>query len=185
MSGSDSEHSSLQGALLLAAPSLLDPNFARSVIFMAAHTEGDGAFGYILNRPTTQRVSDLLPDRDLGVLGDVDVFIGGPVATDKLAFAALNWDRKRRELHCETHLSVGDATDALTAGRLVRGFVGYAGWAEGQLEKEVKHRSWITTSATRKVLTCEEPSSLWHAVLGDMGPLFELMSRMPDEVSLN
>lgn len=152
---------------------------------MAAHTEADGAFGYILNRPTTQRVSDLLPDKDLGTLGDVDVFIGGPVATDKLAFAALSWDPHLRELHCETHLSVGDAVEALERGRMVRGFVGYSGWAEGQLETELEHRSWITTAATRRVLTCKEPAQLWQSVLGGMGPLFELMSRIPDDVSLN
>jgi putative transcriptional regulator len=185
MSGSASDTTSLQGALLLASPSLLDPNFSRSVIFMAAHTEQEGAFGYILNRPTTQRVSDLLPDKDLGELGGVDVFIGGPVATDKLAFAALTWDTSLRELHCETHLSVGDAIHALKEGVHVRGFVGYSGWSEGQLENELQHRSWITTPPTQNVLSCNEPGSLWRSILGDMGPLFELMSRMPDDVSLN
>lgn len=185
MPESDSPTHSLQGALLLAAPSLNDPNFSKSVIFMAAHTEEDGAFGYILNRPTTQRVADLLPDKDLGALGDVDVFIGGPVATDKLAFAALRWDAHLRSLNCETHLSVGAALEALNTGHLVRGFVGYSGWTEGQLENEIKHRSWITTSPTHSVITCDEPAELWRTVLGDMGPIFELMSRVPDDVSLN
>ena len=55
------DSSSLTGRLLLAVPSMRDPNFARAVIFMAAHTEMEGAFGYVLNRPLEQRVADLLP----------------------------------------------------------------------------------------------------------------------------
>jgi hypothetical protein len=109
---------SLSGQLLLASPALHDPNFARSVVFMAAHNAKDGAFGYILNRPLEQRVADLLPDQDLGSLGEVPVFMGGPVATDKLAFAALHWNKRRRTLRCQTHLSVADALHALSWGMM-------------------------------------------------------------------
>ncbi len=46
------------GSLLLASPAMRDPNFSRTVIFMAAHSMQDGAFGYVLNRPLDQRVAD-------------------------------------------------------------------------------------------------------------------------------
>ncbi|MCX6858289.1 MAG: YqgE/AlgH family protein, partial [Verrucomicrobia bacterium] len=97
------------GSLLLAAPSMRDPNFSRTVIFMAAYSAEDGAFGYVLNRPLEQCVSDLLPDELLGGLADVPIFVGGPVATDKLAFASLHWNRQKSTLRCRTHLSVSDA----------------------------------------------------------------------------
>lgn len=72
------ENSPLAGHLLLAIPSLRDPNFSRSVVFMAAHSAEEGAFGYVLNRPLGQRVADLLPDQELGALGQIPVFVGGP-----------------------------------------------------------------------------------------------------------
>lgn len=177
--------SSLSGTLLLASPALRDPNFARSVVFMAAHNAKDGAFGYILNRPLEQRVADLLPDQSLGALGDVPVFMGGPVATDKLAFAALQWNRKRHTLRCQTHLSVADALHALSLGHDVRGFVGYSGWSGGQLETELEHRSWIPTTAKPVVLTVKAPTQMWGAILAEMGPVYKVMAKTPEDVGLN
>ncbi len=179
------ETPSLSGSLLLAAPTLRDPNFSRSVIFMAAHDTDEGAFGYILNRPLAKHVIDLLPGHDLGALGQVPVFLGGPVATDKLAFAALRWNSKRNALKCITHLSVQDALHELSMGRDVRGFVGYSGWSGGQLEVELKRSSWIISPAKQVVLTSPQPAQLWTALLTQMGPLYQLMSGMPDDVSLN
>lgn len=176
---------SLSGNLLLASPALRDPNFSRSVVFMAAHNAKDGAFGYILNRPLEQRVADLLPDQDLGALGEVPVFMGGPVATDKLAFAALEWNKRRRTLRCQTHLSVADALHALSLGHEVRGFVGYSGWSGGQLESELELRSWITTHAKPLVLTLEQPTQMWGAILADMGPVYKMIAGMPEDVGLN
>lgn len=176
----------LGGSLLLAAPTLRDPNFARSVIFMAAHNPGDGAFGYILNRPLDKNVTDLLPDQELGGLGGVPVFLGGPVSTDKLAFASLHWSNRKRSLTCMTHLSVQDALHELSMGHDVRGFVGYSGWASGQIENELKRHSWIVSPPKRVILTGrDDPAALWGAILTEMGPVYQLMSRMPDDVSLN
>lgn len=185
---SDKNHGpspSLSGNLLLASPTLRDPSFARSVVLMTVHNAQDGALGYILNRPLEQRVADLLPDQDLGALGEVPVFMGGPVATDKLAFAALHWNKRRRTLRCQTHLSVADALHALNLGRDVRGFVGYSGWSSGQLEHELKRHSWITTSARPLVLTVETPGQMWGAILEDMGPVYKVMAGTPEEVGLN
>lgn len=176
---------SLTGSLLLAVPSMRDPNFSRAVVFMAAHTSKEGAFGYVLNRPLDQRVSDLLPDQSLGALGQVRVYVGGPVATDKLAFASLHWNRKEGTLRCQTHLSVSDALHELSMGHDVRGFVGYSGWSGGQLESELEVRSWITTTARPLVLTVEKPTQMWSAILKDMGPVYQVMAGMPEDVSLN
>ena len=176
---------SLSGNLLLASPAMRDPNFSRSVVLMAAHDAKDGAFGYILNRPLEQRVADLLPDQDLGALGDVPVFMGGPVSTDKLAFAALHWNKQRRTLRCKTHLSVADALHALSLGHDVRGFVGCSGWSGGQLENEIEHRSWITTQARSVVLTVDKPAHLWRVILEELGPVYKVMAGTPENVNLN
>jgi len=173
------------GSLLLAAPSMRDPNFSRTVIFMAAHTPEDGAFGYILNRPLEQSVAELLPDQNLGSLGNLPVFMGGPVDSDKLAFTSLHWNRRKNTLRCQTHLSVTDAQHELSLGHDVRGFVGYSGWSEGQLEEEVKHRSWIITPAQKTILTAEPQAALWSSVLEQMGPVYQLLAHAPLKVELN
>lgn len=175
----------LTGNLLLAVPSMRDPNFSRAVIFMAAHTPKEGAFGYVLNRPLDQRVADLLPDQSLGALGQVPVFIGGPVATDKLAFASLHWNRKEGTLRCQTHLSVTDAQHELSMGHDVRGFVGYSGWAEGQIEEEIKRRSWIVTPSSRSILTTKPITKMWTTVLEEMGPVYQLIAHTPEKLGLN
>ncbi len=179
------ENSPLAGNLLLAVPSLRDPNFSRTVVFMAAHSADEGAFGYVLNRPLGQRVADLLPDQELGALGQIPVFIGGPVATDKLAFASLHWNRKRGTLRCQTHLSVHDAMHELSMGHVVRGFVGYSGWGKGQLEEEIKSRSWIISPPQRIVLNAKAHEKLWMSVLNEMGPVYRLIGNTPEKVELN
>lgn len=179
------EATNLTGSLLLAVPSMKDPNFHRTVVLVAAHTGEDGAFGYVLNRPLDQRVADLLPDQELGALGDVPVFMGGPVATDKLAFASLHWNKRKSTLRCQTHLSLADAMHELSMGHEVRGFVGYSGWSGGQIESELKRKSWFISPAHKAILTMEKPAALWGAVLGKMGPLFELMAATPERVELN
>src|ERR1041385_3082138 len=82
---------SLAGSLLVAHPSMLDPNFRRAVLFISAHTASDGALGVILNRPLEKRVSEVVSEAPLNALDQVPVFFGGPVGRDRLIFASLEW----------------------------------------------------------------------------------------------
>jgi putative transcriptional regulator len=177
--------SNLKGTLLLAAPLLKDPNFSRTVLYLVGHTKTEGAFGYILNRPLEKQVSDLLSNIEMTQLAEVPVYLGGPVSTDKLSFASLEWSNKHNTLRCKTHLAVEDALEELEQGHDVRAFVGYSGWSEGQLEKELKHHSWIITPPHAVVLNNEDPANLWSDILIDMGPKYELMSQMPEKPELN
>ena len=176
---------SLTGHLLLAVPSLKEPPFARSVIYLAAHSVKEGAFGYILNRPLKQNIGDLMEDSKLGPLAKAPVFVGGPVAADKLAFASMRWSKARQRLKIQTHLSVENAQHEMSMGRAVCGFVGYSGWGRGQLENELKRRSWIISTAGRQVLAGRHPEDMWRDVLNEMGPLFGLMAGTPEKVELN
>ena len=82
---------SLTGQLLVAHPNMLDPNFRRSVLLISSHDLEEGAEGLIINRPLDKQVSELVTDPTPGALGDVPVFLGGPVGTNKLMFAAFDW----------------------------------------------------------------------------------------------
>src|SRR3954466_3228786 len=79
---------SLAGSLLVAHPSLLDPNFRKAVLLISTNDAEEGSFGLTLNRPSGRLVRELLAGKDLGPLGGVPVFLGGPVATDQLVFAS-------------------------------------------------------------------------------------------------
>lgn len=185
MNPDERKSDSLSGSLLVAAPSLKDPNFFHTVLLLASHNTEEGAFGYILNRPLDKRVSDLLDDENLGPLGDVPVFLGGPVGTNKLSFAAFAWNSRKRELRMQTHLSTEQAMKELDKGRTVRGFVGYSGWSEGQLENELEQHSWITCPPPPKLVTNQATTDLWTTVLDTMGPYYRLLARMPADPSLN
>ncbi|MFI5047093.1 MAG: YqgE/AlgH family protein, partial [Acidimicrobiia bacterium] len=67
--------------LLVAAPTLLDPNFRRTVVFIVEHTR-DGALGVVLNRPSRSEVAELFPSWAERAAHPGFVFVGGPVHTD-------------------------------------------------------------------------------------------------------
>src|SRR6266581_878656 len=68
---------SLAGSLLIAHPTLLDPNFRKSVLFLSTNDAQEGSFALTLNRPAGRTVGDLLPDKTLGNLAQIPVFVGG------------------------------------------------------------------------------------------------------------
>ena len=73
-----------QGCLLVASPELLDPNFARTVVFVISH-DGDGSFGLVLNRPLDVTLDDVLESPGEGA-AHVPVLRGGPVQPEVLQF---------------------------------------------------------------------------------------------------
>jgi putative transcriptional regulator len=175
----------LRGALILADPSLRDPNFARTVLLLTDHEVDQGAHGYVLNRPMGKKVGDLLKDPAFQGLAEVPIFHGGPVSPERLTFALLAWDEAAGRLAFTTHLSVDDAKNHRQGGGEVRAFVGYSGWGEGQLENELRQRAWITRKPAREVVSMTRPDTLWEDLLRSMGPHYGLLAKMPDDPSLN
>src|SRR3954463_2867074 len=82
---------SLRGKLLLASPTLLDPNFVRTVVLIAEHTE-EGAMGLVLNRPAASTVLEAVPDLPGLTGGDDQGYVGGPVA-DAAVIVLAEFDR--------------------------------------------------------------------------------------------
>lgn len=177
---------SLQGRLLVSSPSLVDPNFRKTVVLIAHHDE-DGAMGLVLSRPSDVSAIEAVPS--LGKLpGSHDpVFVGGPVQPDAFMVLAEFDD-------------VGEAAAAIFGGlgflpadadpdglsiRRVRMFAGYSGWGEGQLEDELAEASWIVVDAEADDAFANDPEKLWRSVLHRKGGAFELMEHMPFDPSLN
>ena len=132
---------SLAGSLLVAHPNMLDPNFRRAVLFISAHDSEDGALGVILNRPLDKQVADLVNEAPPEGLGDIPVFLGGPVGKNQLMFAAFEW-QKGQGLKLNHNVGVEEAHQLVDEDPTsIRAFVGYAGWSAGQLEAEMKQKA--------------------------------------------
>lgn len=181
---------SLRGMLLLAAPALKDPNFDRTVVFIAEHSE-DGAMGLILNRPSGAPVVEAIPDLEwVADSGAEHVFVGGPVAPNGVIVLAEWEDASQAVVLVDDDLGFvpGDAedTDALAAAvRRGRVYAGHAGWGPGQLEDELEEEAWIVESPLRDELFSDDPEGLWAAVLRRKGREFALLATMPPDPSLN
>ncbi len=185
MTPDESSQLCLRGSLILADPSLQDANFHRTVLLLTEHRHDEGAHGYVLNRPVGKLAGELLPAPEFEPLAAVPVFVGGPVSQEQLTFVAFKWEADSSTLVWTTHLTRDDAMHRLEAGETVRAFIGYSGWSGGQLEGELKRRSWITRKPDRTILMGKNDKSLWSDLLSDMGPWFHLLSKMPDDPGLN
>lgn len=174
----------LTGSLLIAHPSMLDPNFRRAVLFISSH-DHEGAMGVILNRPLEKQVSELVGEAPPEGLENVQVFLGGPVGKNQLMFAMFEWeDANGLKLNHnvnveEAHERVGEDPSS------IRAFVGYAGWSAGQLEAEMKQKAWILQKPSRAALTPERLPKLWFEIMRGLGPWYKLLSAAPDDPSLN
>ena len=176
----------LEGALLIAHPNLLDPNFRRTVLYIAAYNAEDGALGVVLNRAANKTVADLLALPGLGPLGHIPVFLGGPVNGDRMTFAAFAWNRESQTVECRLNVELEEAKElALDSDVVVRAFVGYAGWSGGQLEGELEQKAWVVQKPDREVLDPESCKQIWPNIMKNYGPWFRLLAQAPDDPSVN
>ena len=173
----------LTGSLLIAHPSMLDPNFRRAVIFISAHDPADGAMGVILNRPLDKQVADLVNETPPIGFEDVPVFLGGPVGKNQLMFATFEWE-DANGLRLNHNVSLADASEHAEDDS-IRAFVGYAGWSAGQLEAEMKQQAWILQKPTRAALTPDRLPKLWFEIMRGLGPWYKMLAAAPDDPSLN
>src|SRR4051812_43150015 len=176
---------SLRGSLLIAGPALLDPNFRRTVVLIAEHTE-EGAMGVILNRPSGMTVSDAAPDLEPLVGGEAPIFAGGPVQpTAGVVLAEVAESDEPIFGDVVLLPGLGELADVVDGADRIRVFAGYAGWGPGQLEDELERDDWIIEPAQPGDVYSERPETLWENVLERKGGQFALVARMPEDPSLN
>ena len=179
---------SLRGQLLVAAPSLLDPNFWRTVVLVVEHSD-DGALGLVLNRSAQTTVGEALPElRDL-IDPDEPLFIGGPVQPSAVIVLAEFEDPAEAALIAFDGIGVLGAgsppSEAAAGVRRGRAFVGHAGWGPGQLDGELERDDWILEPARHEDPFFDEPRQLWSEVLMRKGGSYALLARMPADPSVN
>lgn len=152
---------SLTDHFLIAMPSLRDPYFANSVVYVMQHNES-GAFGLVVNHPIKMAMSEILDQLGLEDLRPASasqiVLSGGPVEREKgfvLHDAAADWPSS---LPIRPGLTLTTSRDILGAIGRNEGpsryliALGCSGWSPGQLEQEIKDNSWFTCPATEAII---------------------------------
>jgi putative transcriptional regulator len=178
----------LHGNLLIASPSIFDPNFRRTVVFLTAHTE-EGAVGLILNRQSETTVEEAVPQLVPLTGADAPIFAGGPVNPNGVSMLAEFDDAT--EAGVEVFGDIGFvALDAALEGeapalRRRRVFAGVASWGGGQVEGELESEDWIVEPARNDDVFTDDPDTLWERVLERMGGSYAVVARMPFDPSLN
>ena len=146
---------------LIAMPSMVDPNFARTLTYICEHND-QGALGLVVNRPTDLTLQGLFERLSLSLkdaaMSEAPVYFGGPVQVDRgfvLHEPAGNW---------QSTLRVGEAIGLTTSKDILEAVgrgegpsrmlvtLGYAGWSAGQLEHELSQNAWLTVEARDAIL---------------------------------
>jgi len=175
----------LDGQLLVAMPIMTDKRFARSVIYMCAHS-AEGAMGLIINQRASHiSFSELLkqlsivPDSPDDVeieLADMDVHVGGPVETGRgFVLHSADYYAADSTLPIDDGVSLTATVDILKAIAGGKGpdrailALGYAGWRAGQLESEIAANGWLHCSADAGLLFDRDVEEKYERALSKIG----------------
>ena len=164
----------LTGQLLVARPELRDPRFLRSVVYLVHHDAG-GAMGLILNRPIGEAsLSELLEGaggEGTGVNGEIRVHFGGPVEPGR-GFVLHTADYQiegtqvvKDGIAVTARPEILHAMGTGTGPRKSLFALGYAGWAPGQLEAELKAGSWEIVPADETLVFDENYEKKWERAM--------------------
>jgi putative transcriptional regulator len=167
----------LAPSLLVAMDLVHDPNFRRSVVLMLEHDVQQGALGLIVNRSSDFPMQQLCQNLDMGWHGDDAACAdwGGPVGENE-GWVLLD-DEAARGLEVVTLAPGVHWTRAQDALRRVaelpalraRVFLGYAGWAPGQLEREIAEGSWLVVPLEPRLLFEESHDRIWEQAVRSLG----------------
>jgi putative transcriptional regulator len=170
---------SLTNHLLVAMPSLADPNFAQTVTLICEHSADRGALGIVVNKPLPMKLADVLTQMKLEAretrIGDRPVLRGGPVHTDRgfvLHRPGGSWDSSHQVSEL---IQVTTSRDVLAAMASGEGpgdafiALGYAGWESGQLEREMLENAWLSVPASEHLVFELPYEDRWPAIWRQLG----------------
>jgi putative transcriptional regulator len=159
------------GTFLVASRALRNSNFAQAVILLVAYDK-DGAQGVVINRPSPIQVSMVLPDLPTSKAPSPYIFLGGPVAQTQLRIL-VQTDQPSDEMQPvidNVYLSgspeiLKQLLNQPQPAPRFRAFAGYAGWAPGQLEREIERGGWHIFHAEVDAIFDPSPSSVWPRLI--------------------
>jgi len=180
------ETSSFKNQLLIAMPNLKDPNFFHGVTFICQHNS-EGALGLVINHPLQMKLGDILEQMDISVedekIAKLPVFAGGPVQQERgFVLHQTSEELWESSIPVSDTLSLTTSRDILKAIAVNQGpqkfliALGYAGWGEEQLEREIKENAWLNTQYDESVVFDTPISQRWNTAAHKMGLDINLLS---------
>lgn len=177
------------GTLLIAEPFLKDPNFMRTVVFLCDHQE-EGSFGFVINKLFDHTLDELMNDLDELKL---PVFYGGPMQMDTIHFLHQYPDLIPGSYEVLDGIFWGGdfetAINMIRSGTIqpekIRFYIGYSGWGQGQLNDELKEKSWLTAQGNRKLVFHKKADEIWKESLKNLGGDYEALANYPIDPQLN
>ena len=168
----------LDGMLLIAMPGMPDPRFTRSLIYLCTYTR-DGAMGLIVNQVADQvSFDDVIGQLGIDIVEDaksLPVHVGGPVETSR-GFVLHSSDYRHPDtLVIDKQFALSATVDVLKAiaeggGPKRKVFaLGYAGWAPGQLDQEIRSSGWLLAPPDDDLVFGSEHQTKWERALQKIG----------------
>ena len=169
--GSPSAPAITKGVLLVAHPSLMDPNFRQTVVLVCEHG-AEGTLGVIINRPTALSLSEALPGVSVLQGTSYVLFAGGPVQPDGILMLFRVVEAPGQLKKVLERVYLGLSREILervitkpNPTETFRAYAGYAGWARGQLEFEMAMGSWAVVPADPSSIFDKTPETLWEELV--------------------
>lgn len=178
-----------KGRVLIAEPFLNDTYFKRSVVFITEHNK-EGSVGFVLNKPVELKVQEVM--QDFPAI-DAGIGIGGPVNTNTLHYIHTLGQLIPDSIQVLDTIFWGGDFEAVKTligeGRIsrhqIRFFLGYSGWATGQLETELKDNAWLVAEINPEMIMKAEDSGFWNQVLERMDNKYQVWANFPENPGLN
>lgn len=165
---------------LIASPGMLDPNFAKTVVFIAAYVPERGAFGIVVNRPNPNvTLADVYGQLGLDVTAqttdNIELGVGGPCQLDH-GFMLLSTEKDwNGTLYKGTDIALSVSPDVIAAAAKGEGpnkmyvALGCAGWDVGQLESEIHEGAWYIADADPHIIFDLPTEQRYEAALARAG----------------
>ncbi len=168
----------LNNQFIIAMPSLLDPIFHHTVTFLCQHTK-EGALGIVINRSADMKLGAIFKQMDIRAsspeVADITVYAGGPVQQERgfvVHTSGREWDMTIPVSEDISLTTSRDVIEAIAVGEGPEKYLialGYAGWSEGQLEKEILSNSWLNTPSAKQILFDTPINQRWNAAADQIG----------------
>jgi putative transcriptional regulator len=177
------------GRLLISEPSLTDFYFKQSVILLAEHNE-EGSFGLIVNKPIQAKLNEVTKDfPDF----DAQMFLGGPVKNDSIFYIHTVGEIIQNSIKIMDGLYWGGDIHTIKemmifkqlTSKEIRFFIGYAGWESHQLDRELKEKSWVVSTARAEQVIHTNPQLMWGNLMRSFGDEYAVWANYPPDPSMN
>lgn len=176
------------GKFLISSPHLTD-FFNHSVILMMEYDK-EGSLGFVINKPINKKIHEIIIDFPVF---DADVMLGGPVQTELLNFIhragnvieggieicdGIYWGGSFESLKDSVQSCKIHPNDFMF-------FLGYSGWGAGQIDDEIKNKTWIITNSDKNIIFDIPSGDKWPNALKNIGGKYVTLSSFPADPTVN